>query len=341
MFTDRFRSDIIMDYLSTETLQDKQYRLNTLAGLTYMGDILDTNLIFDTTKSNRTFYVTRLPELSFRSHVFSVGPFKSKVSLGAGNFKEMPTGNSALRSDLNFSVLNKIFPLGNSGSFAVAGGYRQFAYGSGEKKYLIKTRAALEGKLGGSFRLIASHYYQDTNGFSPLMMDYFDKYNMLGTTVEFHEKDRLRLQLTGGYNMDLKKYQAFIPRLEVSPSKKFRFLIGSTYDYNNKQWMNIDGEMGVQLSKNLVFKFWGLYDFINKKMNYQNYVVELDSHDFITRFVYKGSQGEMWLNVSLKLMNPTRPEVGPNRTKPIINEDMYDGAPFSQTEEDLISEDRM
>jgi hypothetical protein len=323
-------SFIVMDYLSTEALASRQFRLNTLAGLVKKGDVFDTWLIMDHTRGDTNFYVNRLPEVSMRSHAFRAGPFDAKASMSVGSLREMPSDVSAVRSDLKLSLLNKVFPLGKSGDFAFAAGARQFVYGTGEKKYLVRCRSALEERLGNNFRFIFSHYYQDRNGYSPLALDYYDKYNLLGATFEIYQKDKARFQVTGAYDVERKTYQSIIPRLEVSPSKSLVFIAGSTYDYNNRLWMNIDGQVGLKVSKNVTLKYWSLYDLINKKMNYQNYVIELDSHDFATRFVYKGSQGELWMNIALKAFPGERVDVGPDSQRSVINKDLLEGAPDSE-----------
>lgn len=327
--TDNLSTDIAVDLLQAESAKDRKYRLNTLAKLTQKGDIFDAQLIFDHTRSDWNFYVNRLPEIALRSSPFKLGPLDARVSLSAGNFSEMPSGINALRSDLKFSVLNKVFPVGKSGDFAVAAGARQLVYGAGDRKYLLKTRAAFEERLGKNFSLILSHNYQDNNGYSPLAFDFFEKYQVFGSTLSFHTSDRFRFQLTGGYDVNHDIFQTIIPRLEICPSRDFKLLMGSTYDYNNDLWMSIDGELGMKIAKNLNFKYWGIYDLINEKLTYSNYVLEWDTHDFLTRLIYKGSQGEVWLDFTIKILPHQKFEVGPNPDNPVVDREIFDGAPIS------------
>ena len=271
--------------------------------------------------------MNRLPEVSLQSHPFKMGPLNSRMALSAGSFREMPSGINALRSDLKFTAFNEVLPLGKTTDMALAAGARQFVYGTGEKKYLVKTRWAMEERLGNNFKVILSHHYQGRNGHSPLAMDYYEKYHLSGATLELYNKEHFRFQVTGAYDFNNKIYQSIVPRLEISPNKRTVFLFGSNYDYNNHTWMNLDGQVGFRVTRHVTLKYWGLYDLVNKKMNYQNYVVEIDSHDFNTRFVYKGSQGELWLNVALKAF-PTEPvEVGADPERRIIPKDILEGAP--------------
>jgi hypothetical protein len=337
-FNDRLRGDFIMDYLTTEELAgaiNRFYRLNTLARLHQQGDVFDTTLEFDYTTGSRSFYVNRIPEVTLRSHSFGMGPFDGRVSLSAGNFLEMPSGIRALRSDMKFSLLNKVFPLGDSGKFSVAGGARQFIYGTGDRKYLLRSRLALEQNVGRNFSVVMSHNFQDTKGYSPLAFDYFDKYQVVASTLAYQSGETFRAQVTGGYDMNRKLYQTIIPQIELCPSRDFSLLLASTYDRNNRLWMNAVGELGVRLTPWVAVKYWGLYDFVNKKFSYQNYVLEFESHDFLTRLVYKSQQGELWFDFNLKLFPIREIETGPNRQRSIINKTLFDGAP-REPDEDLL-----
>jgi hypothetical protein len=339
-FTDRLSADLIMDYLATEeglpgSMSQQQYRLNTLARLHQKGDVFDTTLEFDYTTGNRNFYVNRLPEVTMRSHEFGLGPFEGRVSLSAGNFLEMPSGIKALRSDIKFSLLNKVFPIGDSGKFSVAGGARQLIYGTGDRKYLLRSRLAMEQAIGGNFSVVLSHNYQHTDGYSPLAFDYFERYNIAASTLAYQSSDKFRAQVTGGYDINRKLYQTIIPQVEFCPTKDFSLLLASTYDRNNRLWMNAAGEVGVKLTPWAAVKYWGLYDFAGRKFTYQNYVLELESHDFLTRLIYKSRQGELWLDFNLKLFPIREIDVGPNRQRPIIEKRLLDGAP-RDAEEDLL-----
>jgi hypothetical protein len=338
-FNERLSGDLIMDYLSSEEeltgALNRFYRLNTLARLHQKGDVFDTTLEFDYTTGNRGFYVNRLPEVTLRSQDFGVGPFDGRVSLSAGNFMEMPSGIRALRSDIRFSLLNKVFPLGDSGKFSAAGGARQLIYGTGDKKYLLRSRLAYEQSIGQNLSLVMSHNFQDTKGYSPLAFDYFDRYQVAASTLAYQSGDSFRAQVTGGYDINRKLYQTIIPQVELCPTKDFSLLLASTYDRNNRLWMNAVGELGVRLTPWVAVKYWGLYDFVNKKFSYQNYVVELESHDFLTRLVYKSQQGELWLDFNLKLFPIREIDLGPSRQNPIIDKRLFDGAP-REANEDLL-----
>ncbi|MFP4497155.1 MAG: hypothetical protein ACLFQV_02995, partial [Vulcanimicrobiota bacterium] len=121
--------------------------------------------------------------------------------------------------------------------------------------------------------------------------------------------------------------QTIVPRMEYCPSDRFKFILGSTYDYNNRLWMNMDGEAGIKLGRSVALKYWGFYDLINKKMTYQNYVLEYASHDFVSRVIYKGNQGELWIDINLRFLSPHGPDVGPNPNLPVVSKDLFDGAP--------------
>ncbi len=323
----RLSTGLVLDYLSSQSDDHRRYRLNTLARIQQKGDLFDTWLILDHTHGDSNFYANRLPEVSLRGHPFKLGPLNSRVAFSAGSFREMPSGVSALRSDIKFTAFNEVIPLGKSTDMALAAGARQFIYGSGEKKYLVRTRWAMEERLGDHFKVILSHHFQDRDGHSPLAMDYFDKYHLSGATLELYNKEHFRFQVTGAYDFNNRIYQSIIPRLELSPDKRTVFLFGSNYDYNNRTWMNIDGQIGYRITDSVTIKYWGLYDLINRKMNYQNYVLEIDSHDFATRFVYRGSQGELWFNVALKGFPTDTVEVGADPERKIIPKDILEGAP--------------
>jgi len=325
--SDRLQSQVVVDYLSSETSIRRLYRLNTLGRLVRRGDIFDSSLTYDYTWGDRKFYVNRQPELALRSRDFSLGPVDYRISMAVGRFHEMPSDISTIRSDIKLSLLNKVYPISSSTDFAVAGGFRQLLYEQGDKKYVVRTHANLEQRLGKNISVIATHYFQDREGYSPIALDYFDDYNVLGGTLEYCNRKNLRMQLTGGYDLDHKQYQSMIPRLEYCPTMGSRMIFSSNYDVKHKQWMNIDGEVGIKLSKQVSLKYWGLYDLINRKMTYQNYVVEFDSHDFATRFIYKGSQGEVWLSATLKAFPYEKVEVGPDEDRNIIDRRLLERAP--------------
>lgn len=326
----RWETQAVFDYLSSETAIQKQYRLNTVGSLTYRGDIFDSYLVYDRTWGDRKFYVNREPELAARSHIFNVGPFACRTSVAAGNFTEMPTNLNTARGDLKFSLLNNVYSVTPSTNVAMAGGYRQLLYGTGEKKYVARGYLGLEQKFGRDFSIIGTYFVQDKNGFSPLAMDYFDKYNILGGTLEYFNQKNLRLQVNGGYDMEHKQYQSLIPRLEYVPSKEWKFILGSNYDMENRVWMNLDGEIGMKLAKQVTLKYWGLYDFVNQKLTYQNYVLEFDSHDIFTRVIYKGSQGELWLSIALKAFPYEKVEVGPSVNRNVVEKGLLQRAPDEQ-----------
>jgi lipopolysaccharide assembly outer membrane protein LptD (OstA) len=323
----RWQTQAVFDYLSSETAIQRQYRINTLGSLTYRGDIFDSYLVYDRTWGDRKFYVNREPELAARSHVFNIGPFDCRTSIAAGNFHEMPSDVIAARGDLKLSILNKVYPVTPSTNVAMAGGYRQLLYGTGEKKYVARGYLGLEQKFGKNFSLVGTYFVQDKNGFSPLAMDYFEKYNILGGTLEYFNQKNLRLQVNGGYDMEHKQYQSLIPRIEYAPSKEWKFILGSNYDMENRLWMNLDGEIGMKLAKQVTIKYWGLYDFVNQRLTYQNYVLELDSHDISTRLIYKGSQGELWLSVALKAFPYEKVEVGPDSNRNVVEKGLLQRAP--------------
>jgi len=326
-FNERLQSQAVIDFLSSENSLKRLYRLNTLGRLVYKGDVFESSLTYDQTGGDRKFYVNREPELALRTKDLHLGNLDYKVSMAAGNFKELPSDISALRSDLKLSLLNKLYPLTASTDFSVAGGVRQLLYGTGEKKYVVRSQAGLEQKMGKNVSLIATHYFQERKGASPLALDYFEKYNVLGGTVEFYNRKNLRMQVTGGYDLNHKQYQSMIPRLEYCPSREWSFLFSSNYDVRNKTWMNVDGELGVKLAKQVAVKYWGLYDLINKKMTYQNYVLELDSHDFATRLIYKGSQGELWLSLAIKAFPYEKVDVGADSNRNIVDKGLLERAP--------------
>lgn len=329
---ERLQSQVVVDYLSSETSLRRLYRLNTLGRLEQRGDVFDSSLTYDYTWGDRRFYVNRQPELAIRSRDFSAGPIDYRVSMAVGSFREMPSDISTIRSDIKLSLLNKIYPISSSTDFSVAGGFRQLLYEQGDKKYIVRTHANLEQRLGKNINVIATHYFQDREGHSPIALDYFDNYNVLGGTLEYCNRKNLRMQLTGGYDLEHKQYQSMIPRFEYCPAMGSRMIFSSNYDVKHKQWMNIDGEVGVKLSKQVGLKYWGLYDLINKRMTYQNYVVEFDSHDFATRFIYKGSQGEVWLSATIKAFPYEKVEVGPDEDRNIVDKRLLERAP---DEEDM------
>lgn len=326
-FSSRFQSQVVLDYLSSESSIRRLYRLNALGRLVYRGDVFDSSLVYDQTTGDRNFYVNREPELAMRTQPLKAGPFDYRLSLAVGNFREMPSDVQSIRSDMKLSLLNKVYPLTDSTKFSLAGGARQLAYDTGEKKYVLKTHTTLQQDLGKYITLVGTHYFQDKQGYSPLALDYFEKYNVLGGTLEYFNQNNLRLQVNGGYDLDHKQYQSLIPRLEYCPTRKTQFLLSSNYDVENEQWMNLDGQVGFQISPSVAVKYWGLYDFINQKMSYQNYVVELDSHDYSTRLIYKGSQGELWLSFAIKAFPYEKVEVGPDGDRNIISKRLLERAP--------------
>ena len=326
-FTKNLYTQVVLDFLSTENTLRRLYRFNTIGRLVCRGDIFDTVLTYDRTSGDRKFYVNREPEVMLRSTPQKLGPLDYRVSMAVGSFNEMPSDISTLRSDLRLSLLNKIYPITKSTDFSVAGGFRQLIYGTGEKKYVGRALSNLEQRIGKNFSVVATHYFQQKNGYSPLALDYFDNYNMLGGTLEYFNRKNLRMQLTGGYDLNHKQYQSMIPRLEYLPSKDWRFTFSSNYDVERKEWMNIDGEVGMKITKTATLKYWGLYDVVNQKMTYQNYVMEFDSHDFATRLIYKGSQGEIWLSLALKAFPYEKIEVGPDADRNIIEKSLLERAP--------------
>jgi len=100
--------------------------------------------------------------------------------------------------------------------------------------------------------------------------------------------------------MNSNNFHSLIGRLAITPTNYTHLDFGSNYDLQRNTWVNVNSQIGLDLGEGLSLNHWIFYDMMNKKYTYQDFCISKETHDFLTRVVYRSEQQEFWLQFALK-----------------------------------------
>lgn len=299
---------------------ERSYFVHVLDRLSYRAGLFDSDLVFEKTTVTGTplFLVNRLPEVQVRSRLFNVGSIPVRASLSLGRFEEQPANTSVGRADLKLAIPDTYVPLGRQGSLLYGAGFRQLFYDNGDKQYVGALRADLIHDWDKHWRTHLDYRLQDGNGYAPLQSDFYGQYNSLSGGVEYHDRDRFYVGVETGRDFLYNQNYNLRARMMVKPYRDFRLDLGTNYDMENQQPMQLDSRVSVPLSSSLRVQYYGLYDFVNNRVAYQDFMLQNEGHDVLTSLIYRGVQREIFLQINLKSFPFQLPSVGPTNTQPIL-----------------------
>ena len=318
--SDWLRNTLEVTYQQSSNDIYHSYFVHALDRLSYRSALFDTDLTLEKTSATGSpvFLLNRLPEVQVRSRLFNVGSVPLRLSLALGQYQEEPSGTRVGRADLKFAIPDSYLPLGEGGSLLYGAGIRQLIYDNGDKQYAGAVRADWVQDWSRSFRTHLDYRMQRGAGFSPLQADFFGQYNSLSGGIEFHDRDRFYLGLETGRDFLYNVNYDLRARLSVKPIKDLRIDLGTNYNIDRGQPMQLDSRVKLPLSPTLSVQYYGLYDFVNNRIAYTDFMIQNESHDFLTSLIYRGVQKEFFLQVNLKAFPFQLPSVGPTAIQPVL-----------------------
>ncbi|MDQ7823834.1 MAG: hypothetical protein RDV48_13630 [Candidatus Eremiobacteraeota bacterium] len=296
---------------------DQRTMWNYFSDLFYDGDYLDTLLSFKSAGGASVFYLDKLPELTVLSNKLQLLDVPLNVTASTGNYKEEPTRVRMNRNSFSISTSNLSWPVGEKGLLNMGGGFRQMLFQDNSAKYVVTAGGGFYEDLG-ALGLRFNYFYQDPQGYSPFLSDFTSPYNMVTGGMEFHNDDQWKLSVFSGYDFQYKTFHNMIGRLSLKPAANTLIDLGSSYNIDKKYWSNMNGQINLDLGEGLSLQYWSLYDLINNKYTYQDFSISKESHDFLTRMVYRSEQKEFWVQFALKAFPYDTIPIGPTPDRIIM-----------------------
>lgn len=319
-FADFLTNTLEVTYQQTAYDAYRSYFVHALDRLSYRSGLFDGDLVLENTSvtGTPTFLVNRLPEVQVRSRLFSLASIPLRASMSVGQFEEQPSGMRAGRADLRLSIPDSYVPLGTSGTLLYGAGVRQLMYDTGEKQYMGAVRADLLNDWGKHWRTHIDYRLQRGDGWSPLQSDFYSQYNSLSGGVEYHVRDNFYLGVETGRDFLYNQDYNLRARMMMKPYRDFRIDLGTNFDMQQVQPMQMDSRVTIPLSPSLKVQYYGMYDFVNNRLAYQDFMIQNESHDVLTSLIYRGVQKEFFLQINLKSFPFQIPSVGPSANQPIL-----------------------
>ena len=309
------------DLATSRTESLSRQRFHYIGGLRHESELFDSELMYENTTGDATYFFNRKPELTLRSHPIYVGDVPFLVSAGMGWAEEGPSLYSTARTDLKIQVPDQTIDYG-SGRFMVGAGLRQFFYGSGDSQYHLAARAGWLQELGDVGTIRLDYNWLQPKGTTPFQHDYVTPYENLTGGIEFRDTDTYSFSVLGGYNLRSNTFHSITPKLDIKPGANITLSAASSYDPNTSIWRSVDTGLKLQLTPEFAVSHWSVYDLINSRFTYQDYQVDYEAHDWITSLVYRGVQNEFYLQFSLKAFPQITPSIGTNALDPVLPKDM-------------------
>jgi len=316
--SERLTNHFEAQYVRSTSAVSSAFYLHTLDRLNFQGDFFDSDLLFEQTSGSSLFLVNRRPEVQLRSRDLRLGGLPLNLAFSLGNFDEQPSGANAGRADIQINVPDIMYPLGKNTSVRAGVGFRQLFYTTGDAQYLGLARAALIQNLGENVRAFADYRYQRADGYTPLQSDFFGQYHAVSAGLQVFKGDWLRLGIDAGRDLEYDRFYNVQARLELRPWKRWRIATGARYDPNFGQFLNVDTTVRVPLSSTLSVQHYTLWDAVNKRLTYNDFMIQDDGHDWVTSLIYRSVTREFFLQLALKAFPFDTPSVGPNTREPIL-----------------------
>lgn len=316
--SERLSNHFEAQYIRAASAVSSSFYLHSLDRLTYLGDLFDSDLIFEQTTGSKLFLVNRRPEVQLRSRDLRLGPVPLQVALGVGQIDEQPSGASSGRTDVQVTVPDVSYPVGSHGNIRAGLGLRQLFYTTGDAQYLGIARASWTQEIGENVRSYVDYRYQRARGFTPLQSDFFGRYHAVSAGVQVTDYDKVRFGVDLGRDIDFGRYYNLQARLDLTPWQRWKLNVGSSFDPNTGHPLNVDTQIRVPLSNTLSLQHYTLYDVQNRRLTYQDFMVQDDGHDWVTSVIYRSVQKEFYVQIALKALPYEQPTVGPNTRSPVL-----------------------
>jgi hypothetical protein len=195
---------------------------------------------------------------------------------------------------------------------------RQMLYDNGDAQYLGAIRSDWIQDLDSHWRTHIDYRFQRGDGYTPIQSDFYGQYNSVSGGVEYHDRDRLFFAVDTGRDFLYDRNYDLRARLSVQPLRDLRIDLGTNFQLDNVEPLQLDSRVSIPLSPSLRVQHYSLYDFQNRRFAYQDFMIQNETHDFLTSLIYRGVQKEIYLQVDIKAFPFTIPSVGPSATQPVL-----------------------
>lgn len=268
--------------------------------LNYENNFTDATLSYIRSTNNEVYHLDRIPEINVISKNMYIGSIPIKTAFTAGSYSEEPVGLHMERGKIYIGVQPFSMDIGSSGILNAAGGFQQILCGDGSQKYAFSGQAAYTHTVSDHIKVKANYYLQNPKGYSPFVDDYIPSYSMLTAGAEIHNKDYWKLSMYGGYDYMYKTSTSLITTLDMKQNDKMRWIIGANYNMDTHQFPNFTSELKLDLGGGYSVENWMLYDNVNNKLTYMNIGLSKETHDTVTKLLYRNKQKEFWVQFYLK-----------------------------------------
>ena len=281
----------------------------------YSNNFVDATLSYLTTTNDKIYHLDKTPELNFISKNMYLGTIPIKAGFSLGSYKEEPTSLHMTKSKFYIGVSPTDFDLGKYGDLQVAGGFYQILCEDGSQKYSFSGMSNYTYSLNDHINLKAGYFFQSPKGYSPFVEDYIQSYSLITAGAEIYNGEKWKFMISGGYDYMYDSKTSIISTLYLHPNDKLDLKLGTHYNIDQHTFPSITSEIKWDIGNGLSLENWTLYDTVNSKLTYFNVGLSKETHDFVTKILYRHQQKDLWFEFYLKAFPENPTYITPNPTE--------------------------
>ena len=314
---DRTTATLTGDRSTASTSFASTNRYHYLASIVRREDIVDLTATYENTGGQSTFYTDKNPEIQARFHPYYLGPVPILFSAAVGNLMEAPSYTRTTRIDANLVIPDQMIDAG-TGRVQLGGSYRELFYGTGDQESIVTARANYLQNIGSVSTARIDLNVQLPTGTTPFLQDYYYSYATLTGGLELYKTGTWKVSTFAGWDFQHNSLADVIGRVDLTPDPRWSASVGSNYDLNSGKLRTADTLLNFKLGKNLSVSYWNVYDFQTAKVDYRDFMVNLESHDWDAGIAYRGLQNLFYFQFSLKAFPQPKVSIGPNPISPVM-----------------------
>lgn len=293
-------------YAGSIDTNDSIWRYYT--NLNYSNDFSEANLTYLRTNTSELYHLDKIPEINFMTKNLNIAGLPIKAAVSAGSYREEPSGLALNRGKFYIGLEPVSVAVGNYGKLDIGGGFQQTLCDDGSGRYVFSGETAYKHKITDNINLSLNYLFQSPKGHSPFIDDYVPSYSLFTVGAEIFNGDSWKFSISGGYDYLYDVRTSIITTLKLKPSEKFDWTLSAHYNANTHELPNLTSQLKVDLGNGFSIENWTLYDNINDRFTYLNIGITKETHDFVTKLLYRNQQKELWLQFYLKAF-PEEPEI--------------------------------
>ena len=251
----------------------------------------------------------RVPELTIRSHPFSVSTLRLPVqfTLVDGVYDDGFDNITTARYELVGQLGSAVYRIGENNSVSLLVGVRQDLYGTGDERGAIAENFALQNFFGRHADNTLAYQEQSVRGFTPMRsFDFLTGFDQINETFNLYNGSAYRFTASTNYDFKNKFLGTINYQLAVSPTQYSSVLLGDSYDPHGTGYGPLSVTLATPLGRYDYLEFLGNYDFKMHALTGQNYFLTHNVADcYQVRIAYREPLHELDLSVSL-LAFPTQ-----------------------------------